>query len=55
MKRLKILRGVADARSGSFRSEGMRNLFALLQSELDDRYLAAVSATSRDWRSRAAS
>jgi hypothetical protein len=44
MERLKILREVADTHSGTFRSEGMCNLFAMLRSELDDSYLAAVAS-----------
>jgi hypothetical protein len=43
MERLTILRSVADRHSETCRSEGIRNLFAMLRTELDDSYLAAVS------------
>ena len=40
---LRELRGIADAHSGVFRSEGFRVLFAMLARELDDTYLASIA------------
>ena len=39
---LQRLRAVADEQAGAFGSEGFRTLLAMLRSELDDEYLAAV-------------
>jgi DNA mismatch repair ATPase MutS len=36
------LRGIADAHSGEFHSEGFRVLFDMLDRELDDAYLASI-------------
>jgi DNA mismatch repair ATPase MutS len=40
---LRELRGIADAHSGGFHSEGFRVLFAMLARELDDTYLASIA------------
>ncbi len=39
---LRKLRQEADAHAGRFRSEGFTTLFAMLQQELDDAYLATI-------------
>ncbi len=41
---LKRLRAIADEHAGHFRAPGFRRLFATLQCELDDAYLARVDA-----------
>lgn len=40
---LRRLRGIADQYASRFRSEGFRTLFAMLQRELDDAYLALIA------------
>lgn len=42
MERRAILKKVADRHSATFRSEGLRTLFAMLRRELDDGYPASV-------------
>jgi MutS domain V len=44
MQRLRMLREIAETNAGKFESAGFRNLFAMLQRELDDAYLARVDA-----------
>jgi DNA mismatch repair ATPase MutS len=44
MRRLRSLREIAEAHAGQFESDGFRNLFAMLQREFDDVYLARVDA-----------
>ncbi|MFS6701110.1 hypothetical protein, partial [Staphylococcus aureus] len=41
---LRKLRGEADVQAGRFESRGFRSLFAMLQAEFTDAYLAQVSA-----------
>ena len=50
--RLRQLRGIADDHAGTFRSDGMRALFATLQSELDDEYFEEISHHLRQLRFR---
>jgi DNA mismatch repair ATPase MutS len=45
------LRKVADNKLADFQSEGFRNLFTMLQRELDDRYFAEVRAHLSDLKS----
>jgi hypothetical protein len=40
---LRELRGIADAHSEAFQSEGFRGLFQMLARELDDAYLASIT------------
>lgn len=40
---LREVRGIADAHSGEFHSEGFRVLFEMLARELDDAYLASIA------------
>lgn len=42
--RLRELREIAEAQAGAFESVAFRNLFAMLQRELDDAYLLRVNA-----------
>jgi hypothetical protein len=42
--RLRGLRAIAEAQSGAFQSAGFRNLFATLEREFDDAYLARIEA-----------
>ncbi len=44
MHRLRALRGIAEANAAQFESEGFRDLFAMLQHEFDDAWLARVDA-----------
>lgn len=50
--RLRQLRAVADRHAGSFRSDGMRQLFAALQRELDEAYFERISYHLRQLRFR---
>jgi hypothetical protein len=48
--RLKQLRAFGDDHAGRFQSDGFRALFATIESELDDEYLASVEAHLRRLR-----
>lgn len=50
LKRLRALRAIAEAQSGTFESAAFRNLFALLERELDDAYLARIEAHLEELR-----
>ena len=47
LQTLKKLRREADAHAQGFTSDGFTTLFAMLQQELDDAYLATVEAHLR--------
>jgi DNA mismatch repair ATPase MutS len=51
--RLRQLRQIADQHTGTFRSEGLRTLFATLQRELDDEYFEEISYHLKQLRFRA--
>ena len=51
--RLRQLRKIADDHAGTFRSDGMRTLFATLQRELDDEYFEEISFHLKQLRFRA--
>jgi MutS domain V len=51
--RLSQLRKIADDHAGKFRSQGMKTLFATLQSELDDAYFEEISYHLKQLRFRA--
>jgi hypothetical protein len=51
--RLRQLRQVADDHAGTFRSDGLRTLFATLQRDLDDDYFEEISDHLRQLRFRA--
>jgi DNA mismatch repair ATPase MutS len=48
LERLERLRALADEHAGSFRSEAFERLFATVQRELDDEYLARLAAELHD-------
>ena len=48
MEMLARLRGVADSKLASFRSEGFRNLLTMIQRELSDEYLTEVNTLLND-------
>lgn len=50
MDRLRALRGIAEAQAREFKSVAFQNLFAMLQRELDNAYLARVDAHLRELR-----
>ncbi len=50
--RLRELRQIADDHADVFRSDGLVELFATLQSELDDKYLEEISGHLRNLRFR---
>lgn len=52
MEHLRELRGIADTEENNFQSEAFRNLFAVLQTQLDDEYLSAVEARLKELRFR---
>jgi hypothetical protein len=51
--RLRQLRKIADDHAGTFRSDGLRTLFATLHRELDDEYFEEISDHLRQLRFRA--
>jgi hypothetical protein len=51
--RLRQLRQITDSRAGTFRSDGLRALFATVQHELDDEYFQEISDHLRQLRFRA--
>jgi len=51
--RLRQLRQIADGNAGTFRSDGMRRLFATLQRDLDDDYFEEISDHLSQLRFRA--
>lgn len=52
MEHLRELRRIADTQEGNFKSDAFRNLFAVLQTQLDDEYLSAVEARLKELRFR---
>jgi len=50
--RLRELRQVSDSHAGAFRSDGLRELLATLQRELDDEYFEEISYHLRELRFR---
>ena len=51
--RLRQLRQITDEHGGTFRSDGLRALFATLQHELDDEYFEEISYHLKELRFRA--
>lgn len=52
MEHLRELRRIADREEKNFKSEAFTNLFAVLQTQLDDEYLNAVEARLKELRFR---